>query len=33
ALQVAQQFDIKNILPRYEELYAQAINQSKSVTH
>jgi glycosyltransferase involved in cell wall biosynthesis len=33
ALRVAQQFDIKNILPRYEELYQQAINQSKSLTH
>ncbi len=33
ALNVAQQFDIKNILPRYEELYVQAINQSKSLTH
>jgi N-acetyl-alpha-D-glucosaminyl L-malate synthase BshA len=33
ALSVAQQFDIKNILPRYEELYLQAINQSKSLTH
>jgi len=32
ALSVAQQFDIKNILPRYEELYQQAINQSKSLT-
>jgi glycosyltransferase involved in cell wall biosynthesis len=32
ALRVAQQFDIKNILPRYEELYQQAINQSKSLT-
>jgi N-acetyl-alpha-D-glucosaminyl L-malate synthase BshA len=33
ALAVAQQFDIKNILPLYEELYTQAINQSKSLTH
>lgn len=29
ALNVAQQFDIKNILPLYEELYHQAINKSK----
>jgi L-malate glycosyltransferase len=29
ALGVAQQFDIKNILPLYEELYQQAINESK----
>lgn len=29
ALNVAQQFDIKNILPLYEELYNQAINKSK----
>ena len=33
ALAVAQQFDIKNILPRYEELYVQAINQAKSLSH
>lgn len=32
ALNVAQQFDIKNILPRYEALYLQAITQSKSLT-
>ncbi len=32
ALNVAQQFDIKNILPLYEELYTQAINQSKSLS-
>jgi N-acetyl-alpha-D-glucosaminyl L-malate synthase BshA len=29
ALSVAQQFDIKNILPLYEELYHEAINNSK----
>lgn len=29
ALSVAQQFDIKNILPLYEELYQQALNNSK----
>lgn len=29
ALEVAQQFDIKNILPLYEALYAQALNNSK----
>lgn len=29
ALDVAQQFDIKNILPLYEELYLKAINNSK----
>jgi N-acetyl-alpha-D-glucosaminyl L-malate synthase BshA len=29
ALKVAQQFDIKNILPLYEELYHKAINESK----
>jgi N-acetyl-alpha-D-glucosaminyl L-malate synthase BshA len=29
ALEVAQQFDIKNILPLYEDLYQQAINNSK----
>ena len=29
ALSVAQQFDIKNILPLYEDLYQQAINNSK----
>jgi N-acetyl-alpha-D-glucosaminyl L-malate synthase BshA len=29
SLRVAQQFDIKNILPLYEELYQQAINNSK----
>ncbi len=29
ALSVAKQFDIKNILPLYEELYQQAINNSK----
>ena len=29
ALNVAQQFDIKNILPLYEELYHQAINKYK----
>jgi len=29
ALHIAQQFDIKNILPLYEELYQQAINNSK----
>lgn len=29
ALKVAQQFDIKNILPLYEELYIQALNNSK----
>jgi glycosyltransferase involved in cell wall biosynthesis len=27
ALSVAKQFDIKNILPLYEELYHEAINQ------
>ena len=27
ALMVAKQFDIKNILPLYEELYANAIKQ------
>lgn len=29
ALEVAQQFDIKNILPLYEALYQQALNNSK----
>jgi N-acetyl-alpha-D-glucosaminyl L-malate synthase BshA len=29
ALRVAQQFDIKNILPLYEDLYKEAINESK----
>lgn len=29
ALKVAQQFDIKNILPLYEELYQQALKESK----
>jgi len=29
ALNVAQQFDIKNILPMYEDLYQQALNKSK----
>ncbi len=31
ALAVAQQFDIKNILPLYEDLYIQAINESKAI--
>ncbi|MGL2967421.1 N-acetyl-alpha-D-glucosaminyl L-malate synthase BshA [Flavobacterium sp. XGLA_31] len=31
ALSVAKQFDIKNILPLYEELYLQAINESKEI--
>jgi hypothetical protein len=29
ALSVAQKFDIKNILPLYEALYHEAINNSK----
>jgi glycosyltransferase involved in cell wall biosynthesis len=29
ALNVAKQFDIKNILPLYENLYIQAINNTK----
>jgi len=33
ALAVAQQFDIKNILPLYEALYDQAIAQAKSLSY
>jgi len=29
ALEIAQQFDIKKILPLYEALYHEAINNSK----
>jgi hypothetical protein len=29
ALTVAERFDIKNILPQYEDLYHKAIEQSK----
>jgi hypothetical protein len=31
ALSVAKQFDIKNILPIYEEIYQKAIEKSKQI--